>query len=197
MRHILFVPREEREVAQLEAILETRGCQVTAIQDAYSAGKLLQGTRYDALIISESLCHGVKRAHTSDLIELAERRRIPIVLFPADPGAVLPRVDPLLTRPTLPLRAIKQGARGRFSRKRIEQVFEETIRPAFQARSGDVELVDVIGKKVILRFLGVGSVCPATRNGHREEIENYLRSEVPGVMSVVVEQDGFPPGRWW
>ena len=100
MRQILFVPLEEREVAQLEAILGSRDCHVTATPDTQAAGKLIQDSRYDALIISESLTHGVDRPRIAELIELAERRRIPIVLFPDDPGAVLPRVDPLLTQPT-------------------------------------------------------------------------------------------------
>ena len=197
MRQVLFVPREEREVALLTATLEPKGCQVTSTRDTHVAGKLLQDTRYDALIISEPLCHGADRRHTSDLVELAERRRIPVVLFPADPGPVFPRVEPIFTQPTLPPRTPSPKAKQRLSRTRLEEVFEETIRPAFQARGGDVELVDVIGKEVILRFLGVCAVCPAARNGPREEIENYLRNEVPGVESVVVEQDGFPPGRWW
>ena len=61
------------------------------------------------------------------------------------------------------------------------------MRPAFRERGGDVKLVRVTGGKVIVRFQGVCSGCPAAPEAHRQEIQRFLRSEVPGVESVIVQ----------
>ena len=184
-------------MARLEAILSPRGCQVTAIRDSHVAARWLGTGHYDALLISERLFHGDDRPHTLELVELAARREILIVPFPSDHGPILP--------PVVRLTAPPDGQNGRkgsrdkrqLDRKRVEKIFEETIRPAFQAKGGDVELINVMKGHVYLRFLGVCGVCPVVRNGHLREIEEFLKRDMAGVKAVVVEQNGFPPGRWW
>lgn len=193
MRRLLLVAAEVEDVRRLSAALEGEPYELTP-SCAHGALESLSTFSYDALVISESLFHGPPRAHTHAVVGLARRLGIPVLLFPASDA---PQGRKLVTVGAVPApRERAASALAPDRRERIRALFEEAIRPAFQARGGDVELVDILGDRVVLRFLGICTACPTARERHRMEIEKFLRSEAPPVKHVVVEQAGFPPGRW-
>ena len=196
MRRLLFLPRGEEDIARLSATLEDEAYEVTPTC-AHGAMDLLSASRYDAVVISEPLCQGPDRSHTTQVVEFAKSLQVPVLVFPENSGLSCKSLERLTPFPT-PKRRGRNGRSKSFGgREHLERLFDEVIRPSFQARGGDIEIVDVIGEQVILRFLGICAACPSARNQHRGEIEKFLRSEHPSVKYVVIEQNGFPPGRWW
>lgn len=193
VRRLLFLPRGEADIERLSATLEDEAYEVTSTC-AHGAMERLSASRYDAVVISESLYRGRDRSHTAEVVEFARNLEVPVLVFPARPAPPRGRLKRLISLPTSRRRGPGGNPAGR---AHLEQLFDDAIRPSFQARGGDIEIVEVLGEQVIVRFLGVCAACPSSRNRHREEIEKFLRSEVPGVKFVVVEQNGFPPGRWW
>lgn len=65
------------------------------------------------------------------------------------------------------------------------QAVIDVIRPAVQADGGDIELVDVAGGEVQVRFLGACIGCPSSGMTLHMGIERYLREQVPEVTRVV------------
>lgn len=193
MRRLLFLPRGEEDIARLSAALEDDACEVTPTC-AHGAMELLSASRYDAVVVSEPLYQGPNRSHTTEVVEFAKSLQVPVLVFPESSGLSCKRLERLRPFPTSRRRG-RNGGLG--EREQLEKLFDEVIRPSFQARGGDIEIIDVIGEKVILRFLGICAACPSARNQHRQEIEKFLRSEHPSVKFAVIEQSGFPPGRWW
>jgi Fe-S cluster biogenesis protein NfuA len=67
---------------------------------------------------------------------------------------------------------------------RVQQVIDR-IRPAVQADGGDIELVDVIGDTVKIRFHGACHGCPSSTMTLQHGIERNIRDNVPEIASVV------------
>ncbi|MFT3785378.1 MAG: NifU family protein [Tepidisphaeraceae bacterium] len=61
----------------------------------------------------------------------------------------------------------------------------ERIRPAVKADGGDVELVDVAGDTVRVRFKGACVGCPSSSLTLRMGIERTVRDAAPEIKSVV------------
>lgn len=61
----------------------------------------------------------------------------------------------------------------------------ELVRPALQADGGDVELVDVIDGKVMLKLTGACGGCPMATMTLKQGIERTLKAELPEVKEVV------------
>lgn len=60
----------------------------------------------------------------------------------------------------------------------IEEVLENEIRPALKQDGGDIELVDVIGNRVLLSMRGSCAVCKASEQTMKNFVEMKLRELV-------------------
>ena len=67
---------------------------------------------------------------------------------------------------------------------RIESVLERDVRPALRLDGGDIELVDVQGDKVLVRFLGHCAGCMAARLTQDGLVERKLREAVSPAITV-------------
>jgi Fe-S cluster biogenesis protein NfuA len=59
------------------------------------------------------------------------------------------------------------------------------VRPMLQADGGDVELVDVEDGVVKVRLQGACAGCPMSQMTLKNGIENFLKKEIPEVVSVI------------
>jgi NifU-like protein len=69
----------------------------------------------------------------------------------------------------------------------IQQTINEQIRPALRAHGGNIELVDVVGSKVIVAFRGMCAQCKLTEFTMREVVEAKLKEFV--AEDLIVEED--------
>ncbi len=69
-------------------------------------------------------------------------------------------------------------------KERVQHVIDR-IRPAVQGDGGDIELVDVVGDTVKIRFHGACHGCPSSTMTLQHGIERNIREKVPEVKSVV------------
>lgn len=60
----------------------------------------------------------------------------------------------------------------------IEETLENEVRPALKQDGGDIELVDVIGNRVLLSMRGACAVCKASEQTMKNFVENKLRELV-------------------
>ncbi len=67
---------------------------------------------------------------------------------------------------------------------RIEAALEKDVRPALRLDGGDIELVDVQGDKVLVRFLGHCAGCMAARFTQDGLVEKKLREAVSPAITV-------------
>lgn len=73
--------------------------------------------------------------------------------------------------------------------KKIEEVLEQEIRPSLRQDGGDVELIDVIGNRVILATRGTCAVCRASEQTLKNFVESRLRELV---WPELVVEEGAP-----
>jgi NifU-like protein len=69
----------------------------------------------------------------------------------------------------------------------IQQTINEQIRPALRAHGGNIELIDVVGDKVIIAFRGMCAQCKISEFTMRDVVEAKLREFVS--ESLHVEED--------
>lgn len=69
-------------------------------------------------------------------------------------------------------------------REKVEAALEQ-IRPALQADSGDVQLVDVSNGVVKVKLTGACGGCPMATITLRQGIERVLKEQVPEVKEVI------------
>jgi len=62
--------------------------------------------------------------------------------------------------------------------KMIEEVIEREIRPSLKHDGGDIELIDVIGNRVLLATRGTCAVCKASQQTLKNFVETKLRELV-------------------
>lgn len=67
---------------------------------------------------------------------------------------------------------------------KIEAVLERDVRPALRLDGGDIELVDVKGDKVIVRFKGHCATCMAARLTQDGLVEKALKEAVSPAITV-------------
>lgn len=67
---------------------------------------------------------------------------------------------------------------------KIESVLERDVRPALRCDGGDIELVDVKGDKVFVRFKGHCAGCMAARFTQDGLVEKALRAAISPAISV-------------
>lgn len=70
--------------------------------------------------------------------------------------------------------------------KLIEKVIEEDVRPGLQKDHGDMELIDVDGNKVIVKFQGACASCSKSQITLKNHVEAKLRELVS--MELIVEE---------
>jgi NifU-like protein len=70
--------------------------------------------------------------------------------------------------------------------KKIEEVMEREIRPSLQHDGGDIELIDVIGNRVVVATRGTCAVCKASE----QTLKNFVESKLQELVwpELVVEQ---------
>ena len=64
---------------------------------------------------------------------------------------------------------------------------QEQVRPALRAHGGDLELIDIVGSKVIVAFRGMCADCKMAEYTMREVVEAKLREYVSD--DLIVEED--------
>ncbi len=67
---------------------------------------------------------------------------------------------------------------------RVQHVIDR-IRPAVQADGGDIELVDVVGDTVKIRFHGACHGCPSSTMTLQHGIQRNICEKVPEVKTVI------------
>ena len=71
------------------------------------------------------------------------------------------------------------------SKKQVEKILAEQIRPRLQADGGDVELVEVTDDGVVrVRLTGSCSGCPFSAMTIAVTVEGTLKASVPEVVRV-------------
>mgnify|MGYP006292814515 FL=1 len=68
----------------------------------------------------------------------------------------------------------------------IQETLENEIRPALRQDGGDIELVDVVGNRVLLSMRGACAVCKASEQTMKNFVESKLRELV--LPDLVVEE---------
>ena len=81
------------------------------------------------------------------------------------------------SRPTKPLTNLEKI-------KLIEQTLDQQVRPALQADGGDLELVDVVGDRVVISFRGMCAQCHAAEFTMAEVVQARLREFVSETITV-------------
>jgi len=71
----------------------------------------------------------------------------------------------------------------------IEQTLDEQVRPALQADGGDLELIDVVGNRVIVALRGMCAQCQVAGFTMAEVVEKKLREFVSSDLVVLEEKD--------
>ena len=71
----------------------------------------------------------------------------------------------------------------------IQDTMQEQIRPAMRAHGGDIELIDVVGSKVIVAFRGMCASCKLSNYTMKEVVEAKLREYVSPELVVEEETD--------
>ena len=71
------------------------------------------------------------------------------------------------------------------ARPRIESVIDR-LRPLLQADGGDMELIDVSGRKATVRLTGKCAGCPSSHLTLHVGVEAALKEEVPDFDELIV-----------
>ena len=75
----------------------------------------------------------------------------------------------------------------------IEEIFDESIRPALMADGGNIELDLVKGNEVVISFQGACGSCPSSAGGTLRGIERALRQQVDPEIVVIPTNAYQPP----
>lgn len=92
-----------------------------------------------------------------------------------------PRFQAVADRPVAPQRNTSSP-----DAESVEAILDSQIRPALQADGGDLEVVEVDGDVVSIRFEGACGGCPASTAGTLQAIRGVLRAEYRPETEVVL-----------
>lgn len=67
----------------------------------------------------------------------------------------------------------------------IEEILDRTVRPGLQADGGDLEILELEGNILTIRYEGACGGCPSAMMGTLQAIEGILRSEFNPYLEVV------------
>ena len=103
-------------------------------------------------------------------------------------GACIPKIEDLLEE-LWRSESARRAPGGRLTMvqkiKRIEQTLEEEIRPVLRRDGGDVELVDVLENKVLVRLMGMCRGCQTSELTLKGLVQDKLRELVDPTLEVV------------
>ena len=68
---------------------------------------------------------------------------------------------------------------------RIEEILDRTIRPALQGDGGDLEVLELDGNLLSIRYEGACGSCPSATTGTLSAIQGVLRDEFDPEIQVV------------
>jgi Fe-S cluster biogenesis protein NfuA len=68
---------------------------------------------------------------------------------------------------------------------RIEEILDRTVRPGLQADGGDLEVLELDGNILSIKYQGACGGCPSSMMGTLQAIEGILRSEFNPYLEVV------------
>ena len=71
----------------------------------------------------------------------------------------------------------------------IQETIEKEIKPALRADGGDIELIDVVGDRVLVAFRGVCAGCPSSGVTITSVVEKKLREFVSPALRVEEVRD--------
>ena len=71
----------------------------------------------------------------------------------------------------------------------IQQTINEQIRPALRAHGGNIELIDVVGNKVIVAFRDMCAQCKLAEFTMKDVVEAKLREFVDDELFVEEDKD--------
>ena len=71
--------------------------------------------------------------------------------------------------------------------RKIEETLDREIRPSLRHDGGDIELIDVIGNRVIVAVRGACAVCKASESTLKQFVEVKLRELVSPDLTVEEE----------
>ena len=69
----------------------------------------------------------------------------------------------------------------------VEKVINDKIKPALMSHGGDIELLNVEGKKIYVRLTGACGCCPHAHVTLKMGVEQILKDEFPELDEVVAE----------
>lgn len=69
--------------------------------------------------------------------------------------------------------------------QQIEEILERTVRPGLQADGGDLEILELDGNILTIRYQGACGGCPSAMQGTLQAIESILREEFNPYLEVV------------
>jgi len=72
--------------------------------------------------------------------------------------------------------------------RKIEEILDREIRPSLRHDGGDIELIDVIGNRVIVAVRGACAVCKASESTLKQFVEVKLRELVSPDLTVEEEE---------
>ncbi len=67
----------------------------------------------------------------------------------------------------------------------LEEILDRTIRPGLQADGGDIEVLELDGNILTVRYQGACGSCPSAMMGTLQGIESILRTEFNPYLEVV------------
>lgn len=70
--------------------------------------------------------------------------------------------------------------------KIVERILNEDINPKLKADGGFLELVDIEGNKIKVKFLGACSTCPSAGLTFKDVVQKDLKNKINGEIEVVL-----------
>ena len=77
----------------------------------------------------------------------------------------------------------------------VQQTINEQVRPALRAHGGNIELIDVVGNKVVVAFRGMCAQCHSAEFTMKDVVESRLREFVAEDLYVEEDKDSVEEGH--
>lgn len=71
--------------------------------------------------------------------------------------------------------------------QKIEEILDRTVRPGLQSDGGNIEVVKLEGKELLVRYEGACGGCPSSTSGTLYAIEDILRNEYDKEIFVTIQ----------
>ena len=71
--------------------------------------------------------------------------------------------------------------------QKIEEILDRTIRPGLQADGGDIEVVALKDKNLVVSYQGACGSCPSAMYGTLDAIHSILRAEYDPDLEITIE----------